>query len=572
MKKLLLVALAAVGMAACVQNEELAVNKNYAIAFDQFVNRATPNDPSLTVGTLDRFQVWGYMEENTGIVFTGDEVWNTGSGWTYTNTQYWAPNKDYYFEAVAPVANKHWAVAAKATNADITALSFENVAGTEDLLYAYQAVPARSADVLAAGVDAVQLQFTHLLSKIQFSFKNAFPGDNVTVKVSEVTMAVPSKATVALNVDNSTYTVEKVWSGHEGSLNLVFGAATDDLLVGATEYTPAENILLTIPTAASHVYTVSFRVQVLQGDKEAMNEVLTSVISGKELLVGKAYNFKALIGPEALEMQPIEFNVEQVIDWIPDGGADMPLPAPVVVNSADGLDAALNAGEDYILLSEDIAYSSSYTLSKNVTIDLNGNTLTVEPTKMLNIKSNVTIENGSVAGIIYSQSGDVTISNVKFTGPVSRAGSTEGQLQIKGGNVLVKDCTFSNTSYTGTKPRCVTIEGRSAGSIKFENCKFNSTNLERLYANQIKGTATLEFLNCTFSIAPVFAMTSGGLYSNILFNGCTSSLGISYEMYDRASTTGLTAEETAIVEGIFQNNKISSAKLYYTDTTITMRK
>lgn len=324
MKKILFVALAVVGMAACVQNENLVVNKNYAIAFDQFVNRATPNDPSITVGSLDRFQVWGYMEDNTGIVFKGDEVWSTGTGWTYTNTQYWAPNKNYYFEAVAPVANKHW-TAVEATRADIVALTFENVAGTEDLLYAYQAVPARSADVLAAGVDAVQLQFTHLLSKVQFSFKNGFATDNVTIKVSEVAMDVPSKAKVALDVDDATFTVAKTWSGHEGSLNLVFGAATEDLLIDATEYTPAENILLTIPTDASYEYTVKFRVQVFMGEKEALNEIITSTIKNKKLAVGKAYNFKALIGPDVLDMKPIEFNVEDVVDWVSDGDTDLTL-------------------------------------------------------------------------------------------------------------------------------------------------------------------------------------------------------------------------------------------------------
>ena len=103
MKKLLLVALAAVGMAACVQNEELAVVKSDAIAFDNlYVNNATKADPSLTLATLEDFQVWGWMGSENGTVFTGDEVRKSGSAWTYQNTQYWVPEKNYYFEAVAP--------------------------------------------------------------------------------------------------------------------------------------------------------------------------------------------------------------------------------------------------------------------------------------------------------------------------------------------------------------------------------------------------------------------------------------------------------------------------------------
>ena len=94
MKKLLFVALAAVGMTACVQNEELAAPMSDAIAFDQYVNNATKGDPSLTKDNLEEFQVWGYMSDNTGTVFTGDLVYKSGSAWAYDNTQYWAPGKE----------------------------------------------------------------------------------------------------------------------------------------------------------------------------------------------------------------------------------------------------------------------------------------------------------------------------------------------------------------------------------------------------------------------------------------------------------------------------------------------
>ena len=568
MKKLLFVALAAIGMVACVQNEELAVNKSTAITFKQHVSNAASrvNDPSFTKDNLENFQVWGWMTTNAGTVFTGDVVsGSSASGWSYDNTQYWAPNRFYSFEAVAP-ANGGW-TAVEETVADIKGLTFTNANGTEDLLYATYSVTTPDMATLVSGYDPVPLQFAHLLAKVQFSFKNTFAAEShTTINITNVKMSVPKAG--SLDLDSKVWTINAT----EGNFDLAFGNAEATLEPSATAYTAAENALLTIPTDATAIYNITFDIEVIQGAESAFNETLTSVISSKALEMGKAYNFKALIGPEVLQLQPIVFTVDTVEGWITGEEKELPLPAPVVVNDAAEFAAALAAGEDYLLLAEDITYSASQTFDKPLTLDLNGNTLEVEPSKMLNLKSNITLENGTVKGLVYSLSGDVTLSNVKFTGPISATSSAEGQLTIKGGNVVVKDCTFSNTAYTGTKPRCVSIEGRSSGSIKFENCKFTNTNLERLYANQIKGTATLEFLNCTFSIAPVFAMTSGGLYENISFNGCTSSMGLSFEMYDRASTTGLTAEETAIVEGIFQNNSISSAKLYYSDKTVTKRK
>ena len=248
---------------------------------------------------------------------------------------------------------------------------------------------------------------------------------------------------------------------------------------------------------------------------------------------------------------------------------------PVEVNTWDEFTVAVGSIDpnyQYIRLCSDITYNDHYTLSKDVTIDLNNYSLGVGPKKLFNNKSNSTIQNGIINGLFYHISGDATYSNIKFSGDVQLTTSTEAQFQIKGGNVLVKDCIFNNTSYTGTKPRSVSVEGRSTGSVKFEGCYFYSTKSERVYVNQIKETANVEFSNCTFSIAPIFAMTGGGLYSNLTLVGSKSSMGISFEMYDRTKDQGLTEDETAIIKSIFNNNIISSAKLYYNGATDTMKK
>ena len=240
-----------------------------------------------------------------------------------------------------------------------------------------------------------------------------------------------------------------------------------------------------------------------------------------------------------------------------------------VVSSWDEFTAAINDGKTFFLLGADITYDKSYTITKDVTIDLNGKTFEISnATQTLNLKANVTIKNGNFNGKMYPQSGKVTISDVNFGGKTSG----EAQLQIKGGNVYVKNCVINNSGYEGNnKPRSLTIEGRSSDTVKFENCQFKSTKAERVYVNQIKGTAKVEFIGCNFSIAPVFAMTSGGLYENLNIVESTSSLGISFEMYDRTKAQGLTEAEDEIINSIFNNNKISSAKLYYSDGTVTKR-
>ena len=105
MKKLLLVVLAAVGLASCVQTEELAVaNNNTAIAFDTFVDNVTKT--IYDNANLDHFNVYGTITaDNGGVItniFPGVEVEKGANGWTYdaNYTQYWIPGFTYNFTAV----------------------------------------------------------------------------------------------------------------------------------------------------------------------------------------------------------------------------------------------------------------------------------------------------------------------------------------------------------------------------------------------------------------------------------------------------------------------------------------
>ena len=142
MKKTLLAILATVAMVACSNDEIVREAAPEAIGFDNaFVNNSTRsvNDPSLTVGTLNDFAVYGFVEGAT--LFNGNRVAKEDlaedqekTGWEYKGTQYWIAGANYDFYAVAPF-NGNWTIKADTTPASTGAqISFTNVNGTQDLL------------------------------------------------------------------------------------------------------------------------------------------------------------------------------------------------------------------------------------------------------------------------------------------------------------------------------------------------------------------------------------------------------------------------------------------------------
>ena len=482
MKKLLFVALAAVGMAACVQNEELAVVKSDAIAFDNlYVNNATKADPSLTLAKLENFQVWGWMGSENGTVFTGDEVRKSGSAWIYDNTQYWVPEKNYYFEAVAP-ANGNWEPLTS-TDANLTGVKFTNVSGEEDLLYAEYSVTTPNKATLANGVEKVKLQFGHLLSKVQFSFKNGFTTDNVTVKVTGVEMTAPAKATVALN--------EKAWSNYEDTVTLAFGDVESILVANANSYTAAADQRLTIPTDANQVYTVTFNVAVYYGtqDTPAFSESLTSTISGYALEVGKAYNFTAVVGPEVFDMKPIEFTVVGVDEWDqPDDASPVGKYVSSRQELQDAVDAAVNG--DVICLGNNIEGDIFIVQKENVklTIDGNGHKYNGQ----MKIHGNSNYRQGC-ATIIRDVNFETSTADVNFV-YASEFGTGLRYSQ----NITVENCTFTAVAGSAAEKTVVGVQAKSSKNLVVKNC--TATNAHSLLQAQSCDEAVLvdgcEAVNC----------------------------------------------------------------------------
>ena len=455
MKKIIISALAAMSLVACVQEEIVTVNQPNAIAFENaFVENATRAavDPSTTTGTIAGFNVWAFMDAPAGVVFQGDEVTKSGDVWTYTNTQYWTPNHTYYFAAVSPIAGNWELETAEANTDGPGVISFTNVDGSEDLLYAATSVDTpRELDLLKEGMDPVRFQFSHLLSKVKFAFTNGFATSNASVKVSNVTMKAAKTGTLALNT--ADWWVGDKWNITGAEKTAYAFGDVETLGMGATA--EAMNERLIMPAGKDYEFEVSFEVTLYMGTVEAMNVTKTAVVTGVALEMGKAYKFAAEINPENLYLPSIEFEVVEVKEW--DNVAE-PVAVSTPVATAAQLLAAVNAGEN-IVLTQDInldelaskAAVAGIVLNKDVVI--NGNGYTVSTTA------------GRAFQIIDAK--NVTIKNLNLV-----AGGERGfQLQTDGQTLVLEDVTAVAANYTLN----ITSNATNA-KVTVNNCDFKGLN------------------------------------------------------------------------------------------------
>lgn len=328
MKKIILAALAIAALASCNKTEVVGVTESNAIAFDNaFVDNATKsvNDPSFTNSNLfSDFAVYGFVEG--AVLFDGTQVSKVitnddlDSDWKYAGTQYWIAGAKYNFNAVAPVTNGGWTK--EDADKTSTTLSFTNN-GTTDLLYATTAQEGK-----VSGNAQVAFSFRHVLSKVKFSFENAYNATNATIRVKDITITNPHKtADVVL-------TAATEWSSHalapvDDVFTLSFGMASDD------EATPvvkenvevayafgktyeSQNELFLIPSATDYEYEVTFNVELLVSGSVVKTYAHT-VKAEFAPAPGNSYDIKAVINATNIDpnnaQEPIEFTVNTLPDW-----------------------------------------------------------------------------------------------------------------------------------------------------------------------------------------------------------------------------------------------------------------
>ena len=217
-----------------------------------------------------------------------------------------------------------------------TNLSFTND-GAKDLLYADAGKILRK----DSGNGTVAFTFRHVLSKVKFSFENAYNASAATIKVYDIKI---NNAYETGNVALTSASTE--WSSQAGTLVLDFGAAVnegvdDDADVDEVQiYNTADafaynttlesyNELLLIPGTVTDGYNVTFKVDLLVSDQKIKTYDHTAKVNFAPA-PGTCYDIKAVINAENIDpenkQEPIEFTVSTLSGWTTAAGVDAQYP------------------------------------------------------------------------------------------------------------------------------------------------------------------------------------------------------------------------------------------------------
>ena len=516
MKKLLVSVLAIAGLVACTQETTLVQKGNAPMEFGGvFVENATRAntavDPSTTTESIKGFDVWGFMDSPEGVVFEDENVTGEQGKFTYDNTQYWIPGHTYYFAALAPMDSANWDLnTANAGKLGAGVVTFENINGTEDLLYAAEAVSTEGLEVGQAPEDGVvKFQFSHLLSKVKFSFTNGFDNNNAYIDVKNVKMVAPSKATIDLAVENW-------WDNDDWKLvdavpvTLEFGDACAKTAKGVQQVT--DNERLTIP--AEQTYKVTFDVALYFGDVLAFTKTLESDVK-VSLEMGKAYNFKATldetnIAGEDGQLKPIVFDVEEVKEWENAAEQDITVDG-YITNMVLDADYAAN---EMVKIAGNLN-GNGHTLSAVAGVDyvgVNASARLIETKddsiiENIKINGNDVVYNGyGIRGIYTTGTGNVVVKNAEILNCTYAINANNA------GTISVIDSTLQGWNSYGSTTKCLFdnvtfIDGkhhnfRPYNNTVCKNCDFGAGVVIDL--SEFIGTS-IEFENCTVAGRPLTA-------------------------------------------------------------------
>ena len=544
MKKLFVCALAASMFTACSQDETISQQSPMQISFDgAFVNKASrankAEDWTTTTDKLTGFDVWGYMDDQTGRIFgdgdNGENVTGSKGNFTYVNEQYWYAGHTYHFSALAPMDSEDATVTPPATGESVYGLSkvnFDNKAGDVDLLYAtYERNIPAGAD-LSQYAGKVDFTFYHLLSKVKFSFKNTYTNPNIHFEVYDIQMTAPKVGNINLNNDDWAKNSKWELVGTDKT-TLAFGT-TDDIAQGKEQECATER--LTIPATASQEYLVTFKVDLYNGDvkvnEKPYNHDIT--LTGVDFEIGKAYDLYAelnannIIDPNDPEnpdsnSYPIVFDVQEVDEW--DQATDEKVD-----------DWLVTEGEELTLITGATTNETLKLEGDNI-LNGNGNTLSMlEGTKdyydgkqhliFMQTTGNATIKNLTIDGNNASYDG-YGIRGIYMTG--------EGTVTID--NVTIKNVTYTLNDDAAAKILNVinsSFEGWTSynATATFEKVAFSKGAYGRLrpYSN-----TTLT--DCTFTADYILDLTKLSDGEKVTLKNCkVGETVISAENYDTLFT------------------------------------
>ena len=500
MKKIFIAIMAVAAAVSCSQELTVDAPKGAAIAFDNlFVENSTRANDLNAEGIKNvGFGVTGYIVNaagQQGKIFDNKEIaWN-GSAYTYSPAQYWTAGNTYTFAALVPYVDAQWEYTpTNATNGKIT-FNNEAAAANQDLLYSYKS--ETMPESIVSKPAAVEFTFSHLLSRVKFSFKNGFgDGENITLQIKDVVVTnVHSNGSVDV-VDGTV----QDWTVGTETFNRAFGNAGDGILaVGAKGTT--EHFYL-IPADAT--YNLTFVVDLYQAGvlADTYNRSANVTLS---LEKGKSYELAATLNhlntSDDGELYPIEFQVNEVDEWGAFGeGVATPTEVAKVASVAD-LKAALNAGQNVVLtadinLDETRAAAAGLILNNDVVIEGAGHTLTTS----------------AVRAIQIIDAKNVTIKNLTLN-----AGGERGiQLQSVGQTLIVENVKATSKNYT----LHITQTCENA-TVVVNNCDLKGLNTVNVWATNSNVTINNSTLSCedNNAVEGYAVVYNNGVNTDVTVNG-----------------------------------------------------
>jgi len=310
MKKYLFIALAAAALTSCSSDDTLDNVQGEEIAFGNvFVGKSTRAiDPSYsnTANKIQSFQLFGTVNnvniyndvkvENKTAADSNTEA-GYGNQWYCPVTQYWVADADYIFAAV---------VDAKKINTNDkgipTSLEYE-LDGTTDMLY--NSVTRKNNTTM------VEFNFTHLLSKVYFSFVNNMTADSkYTYKVTDVKIT-SGLATTGVYIIGAA-TPWALGPTTTGSLEFgnIGGTAENEAatVLNYNAPTTSKDAKLIIP--GNQALNISYTVELLYNGESVKSETKTASVT-HNFAENHVYN----ISGELQLTNEITFTVKTMDSW-----------------------------------------------------------------------------------------------------------------------------------------------------------------------------------------------------------------------------------------------------------------
>ena len=259
--KYLAVALSAVALTACNNEDVLEVNQGRGISF-QVATEASTRATATTTNSIAEFKVWGFTGNPVQTLMNGIKVSKADGKWSYGDAIFW-PESDVDFYSVSPAENCGGTVSITKDEQKITGFTVNTDQTSQvDLLYAVNK-GEKKADHEAS---AVNINFRHALSQIIFKAKNTNSNLKVSIKDVKVVNVVkggdftyPTSSTTTQNTSESgtiTAGTQGTWTLlSTGDYKETYAAGTNTAGVELTTKDQVYDLTTTTGSDKNKVYT-----------------------------------------------------------------------------------------------------------------------------------------------------------------------------------------------------------------------------------------------------------------------------------------------------------------------------